>query len=109
MSSLYSLYLSEKEGKETLEYPDHGFVTYKVVGKTCHICVIYVKPEVRDGKVARDLMKAVIQKVSDRCTALTAACFTKQANTTGTLKILLQYGFEVVGTDNHDILLYKEL
>ena len=109
MSSLYSLYLAEKEDKETLEIENKGFVTYKVINKTCHICVIYVKPLERDAMVARDLMKSVIEKVKGRCNALTATCFTKQNNTTNTLKILLHYGFEVVGTMNDEILLYKDI
>jgi len=103
------MYLSEKEGKETLEIPNEGFVTYKVVGDVCHICVIYVKPDKRNARIARDLMKAVLQKCQHRCKAITAACFTKQNNTTNTLKILLAYGFEVVGVEDQDILLYKDI
>lgn len=110
MSDLYSLYLLEKENKETLEIPDVGFITYKVVGSVAHICVLYVKPLHRNATNARNLVKAMLAKLEKQnLKGITAACFTKQNDTTNTLKILLHYGFEVIGTQNDDILLYKDL
>ena len=109
MSNLYSLYLAEKEGKETLEIPDVGFITYKILGEVCHICIIYVKPLHRNAQNARNLVRAVIEKAGPNCKSLTAVCNTSQTNTTNTLKILLHYGFEVVGVERNDILLYKDL
>lgn len=109
MTNMYTYYLLEKEGKETLEFPEKGFVTYRMTGDICHICVLYVKPLERHGQVARELMKALIDKMGKRAKAITACCYTKQENTTNTLKILLYYGFDVVGVQDHDILLYKDL
>lgn len=103
------MYLQEKEDKETLEFPEKGFVTYKVTGKTCHVCIIYVHPLERKNMVVRELMNALINKVKRDCTGLSAACYTMQNDTTKTMKILLHYGFEIVGVDREDILLYKEL
>ena len=109
MSNLYSLYLAEKEDKETLEIPEVGFITYKVLNKVCHICIIYVAPEHRNVTNARTLVKAIHEKVQGRCEAFTAVCNTAQNNTTNTMKILLHFGFEVVGVERNDILLYKDL
>jgi len=103
------MYLAEKEGKETLEIPGEGFVTYKITGEVCHVCILYTKPEVRRRLVSRDLIKALEMKVEGRCHAFTAVCATKQNNTTDTLKVLLFYGFKVINADAGDILLYKEL
>lgn len=109
MSSLYSLYLQEKEGKDTLEIPETGFITYKIINRVCHICIIYVTPLKRNAKNARDLVKAVIEKHGKGCESLTAVCNTSQMNTSNTMKILLHFGFEIIGTEGNDILLYKDL
>ena len=108
MSSLYSKYLLEKEGKRTIEAEGEGFVTYKIVNKMCHVCVLYVDPMKRNTKVARKLMSGLKKMYEDQCTAFTATVFTKQFNTTATLKTLLFYGFEVVGVQGDEILLYKD-
>ncbi|HEY5688532.1 MAG TPA: GNAT family N-acetyltransferase [Yeosuana sp.] len=108
MSKLYTKYLQEKEGKQTLEIDGKGFVTYKVVGNVCHICILFVAEKYRRGDIARELMNSVKQIVQYSCNAFTAAIFTKQNGTTETLRIILQYGFEVVGVKDDDILLYKE-
>lgn len=109
MSSLYSMYVLEKEGKETLEIPNKGFITYKRVGDLCHIYILYIHPNYRDAKLARDLVRAIADKFGNDIKGISAVCYTKQENTTNTMKILLHYGFEIVGTDKDDILLYKEL
>lgn len=106
---MYYDYLGEKEGKYTIQLDDSGFVTYKVVNDVCHVCVLYVRPEYRYGKIARELMNHLLDNVKDSCKALTAVCFTKQTDTTRTMRILLAYGFEIVGVQDHDILLYKDI
>ena len=108
MSALYTKYLQEKEGKQTLEIKDKGFVTYKIVGDTCHVCILFVDEGHRRGEVARDLMNTLKYLTRGTCKAFTAAVSTKQYDTAATLKIILQYGFEVVGANDGDILLYKE-
>lgn len=112
MESLYSKYLLEKEGKLTIELPGKGFITYKIVKAEdkdlCHVCVLYVDKGHRNAKVARELMSFLKEKYKTKCKAFTATCFTKQFNTTQTLKILLHYGFEVVGVQGDEILLYKD-
>lgn len=112
MPDLYSKYLLEKEGKETIEIPGKGFVTYKIVhgseGDLCHVCVLYVDPAHRNTVIARELMNGLKLKFAKKCKAFTAAVFTRQFNTTTTLKTLLFYGFEVVGIRDEEILLYKD-
>lgn len=109
---LYADYLLEKEGKATLRYGKKAFVTYKIVPAEdkpiCHVCILFVDPKYRNGKVARKIMEKLKEQYKDKCKAFTAAVFTKQNNSTSTLLILLRYGFEVVGVENDDILLYKE-
>ena len=109
MSNLYTAYLQEKEGKETLEIPNQGFVTYRILGDTCHICILYVAPKSRSGEVARSLMSAVLHKLNGKCKAFTAVVDTRQFDTSRTLQIVLRYGFEVVGVNSTDILLYKDI
>ena len=109
MSNLYTAYLQEKEGKETLEIPSKGFVTYRILGNTCHICILYVAPKSRGGEIARELMSAVLQKLNGKCKAFTAVVDTRQFDTSKTLQVILRYGFEVVGVNTTDILLYKEI
>lgn len=108
MSSLYSKYLMEKEGKRTIEVENKGFVTYKIVNEMCHVCVLYVDPMERNTRVARQLMNGLKEKYADKCRAFTATVYTKQFNTTATLKTLLFFGFEVVGVQGEEILLYKD-
>lgn len=108
MSELYTKYLQEKEGKQTLEIKDKGFVTYKIVGDTCHVCILFVEEKCRRGDVARELMSTLQNLTRGTCRAFTAVVSTKQYDTANTLKIVLQYGFEVVGAQDGDVLLYKE-
>ena len=111
MPSLYSKYLLEKEGKQTIE-TEKGFVTYKIVhaeGKNLvHVCVLYIDPAYRNAFAARELINILKDKYSADCKAFTATVFTKQFNTTSTLKVLLYFGFEVVGLQGDEILLYKD-
>ena len=109
MSTLYTAYLQEKEGKETLELPDQGFVTYRILGDICHVCILYVAPKSRGGEVARILMNSLLKKMNGNCKAFTAVVDTRQLDTSKTLQVILRYGFEVVGTNATDILLYKEI
>lgn len=108
MSQLYAKYLAEKEGKLTLELAEKGFVTYKVVGEICHVCILFVAVKHRRGDVARELMSALKKVVQYQCKAFTAAVCTKQQNTSETLRVVLQYGFEVVDAKDGDVLLYKD-
>ncbi len=108
MSDLYTMYLQEKEGKQTLEIKDKGFVTYKIVGEVCHVCILFVDRNYRRGAVARDLMNTLKYMVKGTCRAFTASVNTRQYDTSNTLKIILQYGFEVVDAKDGDILLYKD-
>ena len=108
MSELYTKYLQEKEGKQTLEIKDKGFVTYKIVGEMCHVCILFVDPGHRRGDVARDLMNTLKYMTKNTCKAFTAAVNTRQYDTSNTLKIILQYGFEVVDARDGDVLLYKD-
>ena len=108
MSDLYTKYLQEKEGKQTLEIKDKGFVTYKIVGDVCHVCILFVDRNNRRGDVARDLMNTLKFMVNKTCKAFTAVVNTRQYDTSATLKIILQYGFEVVDAKDGDIFLYKD-
>lgn len=55
MSTLYKL---EKPGVEVIETP-HGFITYKLDGKTMCILELYIRPEYRSQGRGLDLMNRV--------------------------------------------------
>ena len=105
----YAQYIAEREGFKTLDYP-YGFATFKVMGDECYIRDIWVHPDFRkDGKASA--LADMIAKKAKECgaTYLTGTVDPKTKNATTSLKVLLGYGFQLIGFDDRLIWFKKEV
>lgn len=107
--SKYARYIKEKAGHELIEN-DFGFITYEV-GKDCvHIHDLWVDPDFRDKGYGSNLVGEVVkQGKMNGCSYLSACVQLNTNNLTDTLKAQLHYGFLVVGGNEKEIKLAKEI
>jgi GNAT superfamily N-acetyltransferase len=105
----YARYIKEKAGHELIEN-DFGFITYEV-GKDCvHIHDLWVDPDFRVKGNGSYLVGMVIEQGKiNGCKYLTASLQLNANNVTETLKAQLHYGFLVVGGNENEIKLAKEI
>lgn len=107
---LYRDYLLSHEGKHTIEIPNLGFIVYMIVDGVVHVDILYVDPKFRRQGSGTLLMNKILEThKSENLKAVTCVVDTKLNSPTESLKAILSYGFEVVGVNDHEILLYKEL
>lgn len=110
--SLFGDYIKEREGKHIIEDED-GFATFVYCGdglQECYIVDIYVKPEKRKDGIASkyaDLITEIAR--AEGCKILSGSVDPRTSGATSSLKVLLAYGFEVVGTANSLIWFKKEI
>lgn len=109
--SMWSDYLKEREGKEVLEFPDDGFIVYKVnQDKTCYIEHIYVVPNKRGLGVASMLCDEVEAKAKEAgCTHLLGSVSPSAPGATHSLRVQLTHGFSLDRATENFILLSKEI
>lgn len=107
--SKYARYIKEKAGHELIEN-DFGFITYEVGKDFVHIHDLWVDPDFRDKGYGSNLVAEVIKKGKmNDCKYLTACVQLNANNLTDTLKAQLHYGFLVVGANENEIKLIKEI
>lgn len=107
--SLYSEYIKEREGIETVE-SDRGFATFLFQDKECYIKDIYVRPEYRKTDEA-STMANIIAEVAKRqgCKYLTGSVAPNTKGATESMKVLLAYGFKLAKSTPELIWFFKEL
>ncbi len=107
--SKYARYIREKAGHELIEN-DFGFITYEVGESFVHIHDLWVDPDFRVKGYGSDLVGMVIEQGKiNGCKYLTASLQLNANNITETLKAQLHYGFLVVGGNENEIKLAKEI
>ncbi len=110
--SLYSEYIKDREGYQTIEYPDVGFATFRFNDemKECYIRDIYVRTEHRRSRVAEKMADQISDLAKERgCKILTGSIIPSMRGSTESLQGLLWYGFKLHGCSNDYIVLVKEL
>ena len=107
--SKYSRYIREKAGHELIEN-DFGFITYELGRECVHIHDLWVDPDFRVKGHGSDLVGMVIEQGRiNGCKYLTACLQLSANNVTETLKAQLHYGFLIVGANENEIKLAKEI
>jgi len=105
----YAKYIKEKAGHELIEN-DFGFITYELNSSFVHIHDLWVDPDYRTKGHGADLVGMVIEQGKmNGCKYLTACLQLNSNNITETLKAQLHYGFLVVGGNENEIKLAKEI
>lgn len=106
---LYSDYLKEREGLETLEAHD-GFALYKINGNECYLQDIYVVPEKRKSHVATQMADAVAEIAKSRgCKWLVGSVSPAANNAHASLLVLISYGMKLQKADKDIIFFAKEI
>ena len=105
----YARYIWEKAGHQLIE-GEHGFITFEVGENFIHIHDLWVDPDYRHKGHGSDLVQKVIDsRKNDSIKFLTSCVQLKANDVTQTLKAQLHYGFYVVGGNENEIKLAKEL
>ena len=109
MPSLYSEYIKEREGFETLE-TELGFATYKFGKEECYIRDSYVEPEYRKSDVASKLADTISDIAKRRGYKYISGSVVPSVKGSSTsMKVLLAYGFHLLRSEDNMIWFLKEL
>jgi hypothetical protein len=109
MTSLYGKYIAEREGKHILE-KEHGFATYLFESDYCYIVDIYVEPEHRRSKLCYQMADEIALEAKEKgYTKLVGSVCPQAIGATASLKVLLNYGFELMKSGTTMIYFIKEL
>lgn len=106
---MWSLYVKEREGLETLETPQ-GFALYKIAGPECYLQDIYVIPEKRKSHVATRMADAVAEIAKSKgCEWLVGSVCPSANNSQASLLVLIAYGMTLKKAENDIIFLAKRI
>lgn len=105
----YARYIKEKANHELIEN-DFGFITYEVGQNSVHIHDLWVDPDYRRQGISRKLVSLVIEEgKKNGCEYLTSCVQLRTRDATKTLKAQIEFGFVVVGANENEIKLAKEI
>jgi GNAT superfamily N-acetyltransferase len=105
MESLYTDYLKERRGLETLADED-GFISYKVNRDECFIGEMFVSKDCRQKGLGRKLLTTVVDIARmNNCARVTANIFLDDPNASSTLAAAIACGFRVVSAPGQIVLL----
>lgn len=107
--SLWADYHKERLLRDTIE-KEYGFITYAIRDKECFIADIYIKPDLRQIKLASELVDAVfaIAKQKD-CEYVTCSVILDTTSPELSAKSALGYGFKFINAHNNIITFKKGL
>lgn len=110
MSSLYAMYIKERENKEIIE-SDKGFVTYKFFDNgECYIQDIYVIPSERKTGLSTKMTDEVAQIAKEKgCNALLGSICIDDKAASKNMQIWLNYGFKIHKNMGPMIYLRKDI
>lgn len=106
--SLYAQYVKEKYGHECIEN-EHGFLVYQLCGLTCNIELLYVDKDHRLSGVAKTMVNQLVQSLPKRIKCLSCEIDTKGNGAFDSYAAIAKYGFEVLNTRGHHIVMVKYL
>lgn len=107
--SLYSQYLKEREGVETLE-DANGFASYKYLEDCVYVTDVYVVPEMRKKGIASDYVDRVSEIAKDKGYSKVVVSVDLRANgASESMMVQLRYGFKLDSCNENMIYLIKEI
>ena len=108
-ASNHALYIKEREGKEIVE-SEKGFATYYYLNDGCYVQDIFVKNEFRKQNVAKEMLDEIsnIAK-SQGYNKLYGSVVPSTKGSTLSLKLSLEYGFQLDSSINNFIVLTKDI
>lgn len=107
--SMYADYAKERLSRETLE-TDYGFATYEFKDDLCYISDIYVVPEARRSKVGSDIASKIEAIAKEKgAKKLLGSIVPAAKGSTGSMKAMLAYGFQIQSCHENFIWLEKEI
>jgi len=105
----YAKYIKEKANHQLFE-DDFGFITFEVTNCIIHIHDLWVDPDYRHKGHGSKLIEEVLKANKTEEIKYLSSSVQLNANyVTETLKAQLHYGFSVVGANENEIKLLKEL
>lgn len=107
--SLYAEYVRERENKHILE-DDKGFITYVVNGDECYIVDMYIKEKHRrsgHGIKQADQVCEAAKRLG--CKYITGSVDPRTNGATYSMKLLINYGMEVLMVKDSLVYFVKEL
>lgn len=111
MFNLYKSYLKERENAEVLAR-SNGFIVYKHLpeSRATYITEVYVQPEARRTGLASELANIVTEIArSQGHTKLIGSVSPSASDSTGSLWLLLKYGFKLQSSADDIIYMSKEI
>jgi GNAT superfamily N-acetyltransferase len=102
----YANYIKEKCDAELIE-TDSGFITYSVNGDTVHVHDAYVDADKRRQGASKDLVGRIIELEKPK--RLTSCLQLSANNVNETLITQLCFGFRLIGANDKELYLVKEL
>lgn len=111
--SLYSKYIKELKGFETIEDVD-GFITYEFLEegneKWCYIEELYVVPEKRKSGKVVEFADAVSKiAIENGCNKLLGSIVPSLPGAHRRMEVLMSYNFKLYSSQDNLIYLIKEL
>lgn len=108
--SHYADYIREKTDKFIVE-TDKGFVTYSYwPNNKVYLEDIYIAPDFRKSHHASDMADTVARTAKSKgCTVMVGSVIPSTKNSTISLKVLLNYGMNLVSSSQDIIFFEKEI
>jgi GNAT superfamily N-acetyltransferase len=109
MTSLYAMYLLEREGKYTVE-SDRGFLTYSFFEDKCYLENLFVHPDYRNTHEASKMADKVAEIAKTKgCKKLIGSVVPSTRNSDDSIKVLQAYGFKLDSSTNNYIIFTKDI
>ena len=107
MTSLYSKYIMEREGKGIVE-KEHGYATYEFCqDNICYIIDIFVEKEYRNVKYASELADEITEIAKERgCKILVGSVCLETKGVDASVKVLYGYGMRISHIDGNENMIY---
>lgn len=108
-NSLYAKYIKEREDADVIEN-EHGFLTYKVIGKELAIDNLYVDSNYRKSGCCFSLVQEVEEIAKkQRCEIITGTIHLIDPGANITVQAALRIGFKIHSANNNKIIIYKNI
>ena len=104
---MYADYLKEREGKTYTDLK-FGFIVYEVEGHIFYLSDVYIKPESRECRRTRDVMKYVNNLAKEyNCTKIVTTCSDFDNNLERSKKVIEANGFKFLKKE-HQLHIYEK-
>jgi GNAT superfamily N-acetyltransferase len=108
--SMYKDYVETQLPNRFVYEDEKGFLTYRILDKTCVLEEIYVVPEWRRKGIATEYYKMMEDIAKENnCNCLRGFVGNGINGSEGSLKCLLKSGFEIHSTTGEVLILIKEI